>query len=589
MSLNRMRPTVVSSMPSWAFGLAVGLADDLFDGLVAHVHARMHVHAALAAGHVYLAEAGEALDHLLRLARLDGQVVAAQHDVVRGADDGAAALRGEDVVRGHHQRLGLDLRLHAQRQVHGHRVAVEVGVEALADQRVQADGVALDQDGVEGLDAHAVQGRRAVQQHGVALDDFVEHVPDLVGAPLQLALGALERVGDALLLELADDEGLVEFQGDLLGQAALVELQLGADDDDGAGAVVDALAQQVLAEAALLALDHVRQRLQRPVAAAHDGALAAAVVEERVDRLLQHALLVADDDVGRVQVQQLLQAVVAVDDAAVEVVQVAGGEVAALQQDQRTQLRRDDGDDVQDDPLRLVIAVAQGLRLAELLDDLLAAGLGGAGLQLGAQLGAEGVQVQVFQEGLDGLGAHLGLEAVLAVLHLRLAVLLLAQELLVLQRGVLRVGDGVVLEVDDALQVRALDAEQVGQAAGHALEEPDVDDGRGQVDVAHAVAAHAAVGDLDAAAVADDALVLHAAVLAAAALPVLLRTEYALAEQAVPLGAVGAVVDRLRLGDLAVGPATDVLRGRQGDPNGSVLVDAIVAAVQHLDGPPCSS
>ena len=61
---------------------------------------------------------------------------------------------------------------------------------------------------------------------------------------------------------------------------------------------------------------------------------------------------------------------------------------------------------------------------------------------------------------------------------------------------------------------------------------------------------------LDAALLADDALVLHALVLAAQALVVLDRPEDARAEQAVALGLEGAVVDRLRLLDLAVGPAT---------------------------------
>jgi hypothetical protein len=49
-------------------------------------------------------------------------------------------------------------------------------------------------------------------------------------------------------------------------------------------------------------------------------AAAAAVVEERVDRFLQHAFFVADDDVGRAQLKELLEAVVAVDDAAIEIV-----------------------------------------------------------------------------------------------------------------------------------------------------------------------------------------------------------------------------------------------------------------------------
>ena len=142
---------------------------------------------------------------------------------------------------------------------------------------------------------------------------------------------------------------------------------------------------------------------------------------------------------------------------------------------------------------------------------------------------------------------------------------------------VARVDDDVVLEVDDLLQAGRLHVEQGAEAARHGLEEPDVDDRRGQLDVAHALAADAAVRHLDAAAVADHPLVLHAAVLAAGAFPVLLRPEDALAEQAVLLGAVGAVVDRLRLLDLAERPAADVVRAGQRDPDGAVVVDAIVA------------
>ena len=89
------------------------------------------------------------------------------------------------------------------------------------------------------------------------------------------------------------------------------------------------------------------------------------------------------------------------------------------------------------------------------------------------------------------------------------------------------------------------------------------------------------VRDLDAAAVADHPLVLHPAVLAAGALPVLLGPEDPLAEQAVLLGAVGPVVDRLRLLDLAERPAPDVVRAGQPDLDGPVVVDTIVGTFAH--------
>jgi hypothetical protein len=63
--------------------------------------------------------------------------------------------------------------------VHGHLVAVEVGVVGGADERVDADGLALDEHRLEGLDGEAVEGGGAVEQHRVALGDLLEDVPHL--------------------------------------------------------------------------------------------------------------------------------------------------------------------------------------------------------------------------------------------------------------------------------------------------------------------------------------------------------------------------------------------------------------------------
>src|SRR5262249_46404538 len=128
-------------------------------------------------------------------------------------------------------------------------------------------------------------------------------------------------------------------------------------------------------------------------------------------------------------------------------------------------------------------------------------------------------------------------------------------------------------EVEDLLELAGGDVEQVADAARDALEEPDMGDGRGQVDVAHALSPHLLPGDLDAAALPDAALGTDALVLAAIALPVLGGTEDALAEEAVALGLERAVVDRLRLGDLAGGPVADLLARREADTDRVEIVD----------------
>src|SRR5690606_8956996 len=401
--------------------------------------------------------------------------------------------------------------------------------------------------------------------------------------------------------------------------------------------------------APLLALEHVRDGLERAVAGTRDRAAAAAVVEQRVDGLLEHPLLVVHDDLGRTEVEQTLEPVVPVDHAAVQVVEVRRGEPAAVELDHRAQVRRDDRDRVEDHALGRVrrrqervddLEALEGTRLAlalAVLDDL--AQRRGLGLEVevlealldrGRAHGAlEVVAVPVLQGavehlvalevrdlevleavpdlletvdlgvrtladlvhlalgrvthlaarvGLGTLGLELG-EVLLEALRARLDVgvtplgdLLLLQVDLVLEVGqvlgaalLVDLGDHVGGEVDDLLQVLRRQVEQVPQARGHALEEPDVGDRGGELDVAHPLTAHLGARHLDAAALADDALEADALVLAAVALPVPGGAEDLLAEEAVLLGLEGAVVDGLGLLDLAVRPCADVLRGRQTD------------------------
>jgi hypothetical protein len=234
--------------------------------------------------------------------------------------------RRQDVVRRQHQRGGFNLRFGRKRNVDGHLVAVEIGVERGADERVNLERLAFDQHRLESLNAEAVQRGSAVEQNGMVFDDLFEDVPNHGILLLDQFLRLLDGGAVAALFEAMIDERLEQLERHLLGQTALVQLQFGTDHDDGTAGVIDALAEKVLAEAALLAFERIGERLERAVVGAAQHAAAAAVVEQRVDGFLQHALFVADDHVRRVQLHQLLEAVVAVDDAAIEIVEIGGGE-----------------------------------------------------------------------------------------------------------------------------------------------------------------------------------------------------------------------------------------------------------------------
>ena len=490
-----------------------------------------------------------------------------------------AVLRAEEVVCREHEDARLGLRLRGQRDVDSHLVAVEVGVERGAAQGMQLERTALDQHGLERLNAQAVERRCAVEHDRMILDDDLERVPDLGALLVDHLLGGLDVVGNTVLDELFHNERAEELDGHFLRHAALIELQIRADDDNASAGVVDTLAEQVLTEAALLALEHIRQGLERAGVGAGDGTAAAAVVDQGVNSFLQHALLVADDDVRRVELHEALEAVVAVDDAAIQVVEVGRGKTAAVELDHGAKLGRDDRQNVNDHPLRTVAAAVECLDDLQALDDLrllLAAGL----LELGAQLLGELGAVDLLQELLDGLGAHAGLEIVLILLA-HVAVLFFGQDLAALQRRHAGVGDDIRTEIQHLFQHARGQIQDQAHARRDALEVPDVAHGRGQLDMAHALAANLCARDFDAAAVADLTLVADLLILAAVALPVLRGAKDALAEQAVALGLEGAVVDGLGLFDLAVRPFTDHLRRSDAD------FDRVKRCVTHfLYAPP---
>ncbi len=316
----------------------------------AYLDARLQIDHAVAIGPIGLRHVGE--DHAFTQAAdaLTSHPVQPQHHVLGRHHNGLPGGGREDVVGRHHQGAGFELRFQRQRDVHSHLVAVEVGVECRAHQRVQLDRLTLDQDGLKRLNAQTMQSRCTVEQHGMFADHLLQHVPDLRLLPFHHALGGLDGGRNPQALQAREHEWLEQFQGHALGQTALMQAEGGPHHDHRAAGIVDALAEQVLPEPALLALDHVGERLERTLVGTRDGPTAPAVVQQGVHRLLQHALFIAHDDVGGGQFQQALEAVVAIDDAPIQIVQVGGGKTSAIQRHQGAQLRRQHRQNFQNHP-----------------------------------------------------------------------------------------------------------------------------------------------------------------------------------------------------------------------------------------------
>ena len=195
-----------------------------------------------------------------------------------------------------------------------------------------------------------------------------------------------------------------------------------------------------MAETPLFALDHVGERLQRALVGTGDGATAAAVIEQRINRFLQHSLLVADDDIRREQFKQALQAVVAVNDAAVEIVQIGSGKAAGIERYQRSQVWRQYRQHVQNQPFRFaddffrVVRIRdKGVNQVDALHQTFFLGLGGGLLQLFFQRLQNIAPVGGAQDFLNGFRAHHRLEFVAVFFH-RLQIGFFIEQLVLFQR-----------------------------------------------------------------------------------------------------------------------------------------------------------
>ena len=181
------------------------------------------------------------------------QVVDTKDHVECWGDDWLTRTWCQHVVGAQHQALCFYDRLTRKRYVDSHLVTVKVCVESRADERVQVDGTAFNDNWLECLDTEPVQCWCTVQQHRVVLDDFLKDVPDFRTSAFSHALCALDVVSIALHDKSVHNERLEQFKCHLLRQTTLVELERGPGNDDRAAGVVHALTQQVLAEPSLLA------------------------------------------------------------------------------------------------------------------------------------------------------------------------------------------------------------------------------------------------------------------------------------------------------------------------------------------------
>ena len=116
--------------------------------------------------------------------------------------------------------------------MNSHLVTVEVGVERSTSQRVQLNSFTLDKLGLESLDTQTVQCRSTVEQYRMAFHHVLKDIPDNGLATVNNLLGALHRLHDATLNQLANDERLIQLGSHQLRQTTLAHLQFRTYNDN---------------------------------------------------------------------------------------------------------------------------------------------------------------------------------------------------------------------------------------------------------------------------------------------------------------------------------------------------------------------
>ena len=208
-----------------------------------------------------------------------------------------------------------------------------------------------------------------------------------------------------------------------------------------------------MTEATLLTLQHIAEGFQWTLVGTSDDPTTTAVVEQRINRFLQHPLFVTNDDVRCAQLNKTLKTVVAINHAAIQVVQVGSRKTTAIKWDQWTQLWRDHRDHCQNHPFRTVAGFNKAFDDLQTLDDLLWLQFASGFFQVSTQLLCFAIKVDLGQHFTNSFSANVGLERVHTVNVLGFVKFFFCHQVTVSQVSQARFDHDVIFKVQNAFEV----------------------------------------------------------------------------------------------------------------------------------------
>ncbi len=165
-----------------------------------------------------------------------------------------------------------------------------------------------------------MQSRSPVQNNWIFGNNLIENVPNLLSSFLHHLTSTFYGGNVSFIFEFVIYKGLEKLQSHFLGNTALMESQMRTDYDNRTPRVIYTFSQKILPETTLFTFQHVRKRFQRTFVASRNHSAPPAVVKQNINSLLQHSLLIADDDIRGIKFQQPFESVVSVNHPSVKIV-----------------------------------------------------------------------------------------------------------------------------------------------------------------------------------------------------------------------------------------------------------------------------
>ncbi len=234
--------------------------------MISHLNLILPADYPLFRSHHYLLHRGKtARTSTLRQRAFLCQIIQTQNHVLRWIHNRAPICRVKQIAIRQHERPTLHLCRLRQRHMHRHLIPIKISIKRFTHKRMKTNRLPLHQHRLKSLNAQSMQCRRPIKHNWMLFYHFIQHRKYLRRLLFHEHLCLFDVRDNFFLNQLFHNKGLKQLKRHFCRQPALPQLKFRPHYDNRTPGIVDPLAQKILAKTPLLPLEHVRNRLKRPV------------------------------------------------------------------------------------------------------------------------------------------------------------------------------------------------------------------------------------------------------------------------------------------------------------------------------------